>query len=328
LLTFVTKEKNSVTINTESPSISFMPRNPSFPDAKSMDKNWKIAFGDVIQERNSKQKRWIIIVIFSLCLLFLAYAGMVLSAQLKNMIGTGVSGLIILLVPIILIIGALYLRRGRYLYGMDVLYYNLYEITNLFEKYQKPDETLTTKNELYRQIKILLKESSSYVRSYEDQANRYVYPDYEKESLLFFSKNFYYFNHIIKNKQFPIPDDVLKTIKDNCDAHMKLRIRNHTDFTNLQNLSLQAWKLVSIPEYTVVRENKWLKFFINRTLLEKFLIYSVINTLFVGAFFYFAMPVITGLAKESLINNGIYVWGIFEGGIFLILWSNRGISGT
>jgi len=161
-----------------------------------MDKNWKIAFEDVIQERNSKQKRWIIIVIFSLCLLFLAYVGMVLSAQLKNMIGIGISSLGILSIPIILVIGALYLRRGRYLYGMDIFFYNLYELTCLFEKYQKPDETLSTKNELYKQIKKLLEESSSSVRSYEGQANRYVYPDYEKESLLFFSKNIYYFNYI------------------------------------------------------------------------------------------------------------------------------------
>ena len=290
-----------------------------------MDENWKITFGEVIQERKNKLNRWQIISIIGLVLIVLSYAGMTIGIQLHNTLLSVISLIAFFVVLVCIVIGALYTRRMRFIYGMDVLYYNLYELACLFEKYQKPEETLPVKKELLKQISKLLKESSSSVNNYEDTANRYVYPDYEKASLIYFKKNLYYFNHILKNNMFPIPDNILKTIRDNCDAHMKLRIRNQTEYKTLHNIVLEAWKSVSIPEYTEVKENKWLKFFINRTLLEKFVIYSVINTAIVTVFFYFVVPI---FSKENLFTNGIYVWGIFEGGIFLILWSNKGISGT
>jgi len=295
-----------------------MPSSSTSPVTKTMDGNWKITFGEVIQERKSKLNRWRIISVVGLCLIALSYTGMTIGIQLHNILLAVISLIAFFGVLVCVVIGAVYTKRTRFLYGMDVLYYNLYELTCLFEKYQKPEETLPVKKELLKQINKLLKESSSSVSNYEDTANRYVYPDDEKASLIYFKKNFYYFNHILKNNMFPIPDNILKTIRDNCDAHMKLRIRNHTDYRNLHNMVLETWKTVSIPEYNEVTENKWLKFFINRTLLEKFVIYSVINTAIVAVFFYFVVPV---FSKENLFTNGIYVWGIFEGGIFLILWS-------
>lgn len=52
-----------------------MTRNPSAPNAKTLDENWKMAFGEVIQERKSKQKVWTILTISCLVILFIAYSG-------------------------------------------------------------------------------------------------------------------------------------------------------------------------------------------------------------------------------------------------------------
>ena len=305
-----------------------MSRNTSIPNVKTMDENWKITFGEVIQERKSKLSRWRIISVVGLCLIGLSYTGMTIGIQLHNIPLAVISLIAFFVVLVCVVVGSVYTKRRRFLYGMDVLYYNLYELACLFEKYQKPDETLPVKEGYLKQINKLLKESSTSVSNFEDNANRYVYPDDEKTSLIYFKKNFYYFKYIIQNKKFPIPDSILKTIVDNCDAHMKLRIRNHTDYNTLHNIVLETWKTLSIPEYTEAKENKWLKFFINRTLLEKVIMYSVINTAIVGAFFYFIMPGISGFAKDTIFLGGIAVWGVFEAAIFVVLWSYRGISGT
>jgi len=288
-----------------------------------MDENWREKFAEVIQERKDKLKIWRGTLILGVILYFVSYVLSALSFSSKSEPESIASWLFFLAFFIVLLIGALYSRKRRYLYTSDILFYNLYELTDFVEKYQK-EESQLKKDELKKSIKKLLKESKSLAQLYEKRAERYVYPSFEKEVLSFFNQNIYYFRYAVEHDIF-LHQPKLKHFRDNFNAHMKLREKNDTDYLELQRLGLDMWKYTGIPKYETTKENKWLKFFTNRTLIEKVLLYSSINTLIVGAFFYFIVPM---FSKENLFSNGVTVWGVFEGTILLIIWSNKSSSGT
>jgi len=288
-----------------------------------MDENWKKKFGDAIQERKIKLRRLRISLIFTFSLVIISYITMSLSIQFRFFLGVSVSAIFFLSSPIILIFGILFSRRKNFVYGHDILLNNLYELTILMGNYQDPLKSQEDKNKSLKKIKKLLKESISMTKMYEEQGKRYVYPDDEKETLSFFSKNFYYFDYVIKNNQFSITDNVLNTIRDSCNKLMDLRAKNHINTVLTKNLGLFAWKSVNIPEQPEIKENRVFKFFTDRPNNVKFILYSSINTLLVGTFFYFIMPI---FSNENLISNGITLWGVFEGAIFLIVLNKKSKS--